>query len=183
MMRFLHAMLLSAVVGTGMCLAAEDSTSSPPRTTELVARFRDGSTLRRITLQDGLEIQTKYGKLTVPIGAIRRVEFGRHTSDETLQRIAEAVKELGSADFQKREAASKALIALGASAYPALVEAAKSADQEVVRRAQTALLTIRERIPEEDLRIPEVDVIHTGDCVLSGRMLAPVLKARTANFG
>jgi hypothetical protein len=183
MMRFLHASLLSAVVGTGVCLAAENSTSSAPRTTELVARFRDGTTLRRITLQEGLEIQTKYGKLMVPISAIRRVEFGRHTSAETLRRIAEAVRHLGSADFQQREAASKALIELGASAHPALVEAAKSSDQEVVRRAQAALLIIRERIPEGDLRIAEADVIQTGDCVLSGRILAPVLKAKTANFG
>jgi hypothetical protein len=176
-------MVLATLVGAGVCFAAEDSTPSTPRTTELVARFRDGTTIRRITLQDGLELQTKYGKLTVPINAIRRVEFGRHASDETAKQVTDAVKQLGGTDFQQREAATKKLIALGASAYPALVEAAKGTDQEVVRRAQTALLAIRERIPEEELRIPAVDVIHTADCVLSGHILSPVLKGKTANFG
>jgi hypothetical protein len=176
-------MALAAMVGTGFCSAADDNPLSTPRTTELIARFRDGTTIRRITLQESLEMQTKYGTLTVPMSAIRRVEFGRHTSEETRKQIADSVKQLGGADFQQREAASKSLIALGASAYPALVEAAKSSDQEVARRAQMAVLTIRERIPEEELRIPEFDVIHTGDCVLSGHLVSPILKGKTANFG
>src|SRR5437660_3856124 len=49
--------------------------------------------------------------------------------------IAKLVKQLGSSDFQKREAATKALTAIGFPALQALRIAAKDGDAEVARRA------------------------------------------------
>jgi hypothetical protein len=42
---------------------------------------------------------------------------------------------------------------------------------------------VREEVPEEQLQFKEEDVVHTRDCVLTGRILNPTLKARTDNFG
>ncbi len=183
MARFLHGMVLATVVGTGVSFGAGDGPPSTLKKAELIARFRDGTIIRRITLQEDLEIQTKYGKLTIPVSDLRRIEFGLHIPEKTAQRIAGAMHQLGAKDFQNREAASKELRALGAPAYPALLEAAKGSDPEVARRAQEVLLYLRERVAQEDLQIPTEDVIHTSNCVLSGRILSQVLKGKTMYFG
>lgn len=59
------------------------------------------------------------------------------------QRVAELVKQLGDAAFDKREAAQRELETIGAPAIPALTEATKSSDPEVATRATEALTRIR----------------------------------------
>jgi hypothetical protein len=144
----------------------------------------DDTTVRRAVLQDSVEITTKYGKLAVPVGDIRRIEFGLHLSEETGKKVAEALKQLDSDNFARREAASKELVALGYQAYPALVEADKATkDQEVLRRIQAAILAIQGQVAEELLRLKPSDVIYTRESVLAGRISSPALKVRTVYFG
>ncbi|HZT82897.1 MAG TPA: HEAT repeat domain-containing protein, partial [Gemmataceae bacterium] len=57
-------------------------------------------------------------------------------------RIKDLIRDLGNDDFDKRQAASAQLTAIGAPAAPLLREAAKSADPEVVRRAKECLKQI-----------------------------------------
>ena len=64
--------------------------------------------------------------------------------------VEKLLKELGSADFDAREAASAGLIKLGAPALGLLREAAKSKDPEVADRAKKALLAIEARQPVLD---------------------------------
>jgi hypothetical protein len=150
---------------------------------EVTAYFHDGTVVCKATIQDSVELVTKYGKLTVPVRDIRRIEFGLHFSVETSRQIDEAIIQLGSDKFEQRQTASKQLIALGFRACAALQTATKSADKEVASRAQAALDKIREDTPEEQLNLKADDVIYTADSVLSGRITTPVLKARTENFG
>jgi hypothetical protein len=154
-----------------------------PEDVEVEAHFLDGTTVRRAVLKVGVEIKTKYGSLTVPVSAIRRIEFGLHVPEETAKRIEAAVKKLGSERFEEREAATKELVGLGAKAYQPLQNAAQSKDKEVARRAQEALERIAEDVPEEQLQTKPDDVIYTKDCVLTGRIQNPVLKVRTEYFG
>lgn len=72
---------------------------------------------------------------------------------------------------------------LGEYAYPAVQRAAKSADIETARRAQSLLKTIREKIPEEKRRVKGHDVVHTIDFAIAGHIKPSALKARTAYFG
>jgi hypothetical protein len=181
-MRHALEFVLAGLIGTGIGFA-QDEPKSAPRTDEVVARFHDGTTLRRIVLQESVEIQTKYGKLAIPVRDIRRIEFGIYSSPEDVKKVAAAIRNLGAEDFQLREAAGKELIALGARAHAALLEAARSGDQEVARRAQEVLDRLREQVPEELLRRKPEDVIRTADCVLTGRIQAPTLKVRTPLFG
>ena len=55
------------------------SKESSPKIAEV--RFGDGSVVRMTLLQDQLEVMTRYGKLSIPITEIRRVEFGLHIPD------------------------------------------------------------------------------------------------------
>ena len=181
MTRRIQGMLL-LLLGS-LPILADEATKSPLPTVEMVARFHDGTTIRKAVLQDGVAIATRYGKLTVPFGDIRRIEFGLHIPDETAQKIDEAVRNLGSDQFQRRDTASKELIALGFRAYGAVQSAAKSKDKEVSTRAGVILDKIRSATPAELLQLKAHDVIHTRDCVLSGTIQSAVLKAKTVNFG
>jgi hypothetical protein len=164
----------------------EDKKPAPAPTVkegEVVALYHDGTRLRTILLQETVEIVTRYGKLTVPTKDIRRVEFGFRLSEETRQKIETAVKDLGSNNFQAREAAMKDLTALGRLAYPALVKAAKDNDLETTRRVEDILKAIREKVPAELLRSRSDDLVHTVDFTIAGRLDAASLKAKTDHFG
>src|SRR5262249_6610035 len=65
---------------------------------------------------------------------------------------AALVRQLGDGKFAKREAAGKALEALGAPALPALREAAASKDAEVRRRAERLIAAITQRLDRADVR-------------------------------
>lgn len=158
-------------------------TTTPPKTLEAVAVFHDGTTIRRAVLQDNLEVTTKYGKLTVPISDVRRIEFGLHVTEESKKKVEELVGKLGSEQFEEREKATKDLAALGAAALAALEKASRSTDKEVATRARQALDRIRATVPHDRLTLKEDDVIHTRESVITGRIATSVLKAKTEYFG
>jgi hypothetical protein len=159
------------------------ATGQERKSDEASVYFHDGTVIRKAIIEDNVEIVTRFGKLTVPVRDIRRIEFGLHLGAETSRQIEEAVRQLGSDKYEQRQAATKQLVALGFRACSALQAAAKSSDKEVATRAQAALDQIREETPEEQLNLKLEDVIYTGDCVLTGQITTPVLKARTDNFG
>src|SRR5438105_3336180 len=98
-------------------------------------RFSDGSTLK-LTLKDAkLDVVTPYGRLSVPVGEIQRIDFATRLTADTTKRIEEAIPNLAHPQFAKREAASAELFKLREKSYPALLDAAKSKDAEVSRRA------------------------------------------------
>jgi HEAT repeat protein len=71
--------------------------------------------------------------------------FKNRTIDGTLdERVKALIKLLGDEDFEKREAATQGLIAIGARAKPALEKALKEGDIEIVRRAEDCLKRINE---------------------------------------
>jgi uncharacterized protein (TIGR03067 family) len=77
----------------------------------------------------------------------------RGDPDEPLdaERIARLIKQLGDDDFDKREAASKALDAIGELALAALRIAQSSDDAEVHRRAEAIIQAIQRRITNREL--------------------------------
>jgi hypothetical protein len=150
---------------------------------EIAAYFHDSTVIHGVVVRENVEIMMRFGKLAVPFSEIRRIEFGHRVPDDVAGKIEEAIKRLGHEQFPQREAAGKELIAHGKLAYPALVTASQSADKEVSRRATIALEKIREAFTEEQLQFRTDDVIYTRDCVLTGRIASPVMKAQTQKFG
>jgi hypothetical protein len=152
------------------------------RPNEVEVRFRDGSTMRMLILQDVLDIDTRYGRLTVPTNEVRKIEFGFRISDELARKIEAAIRRLSDASFEKRQEASQQLTEIGAPAWPALQTAARSEDPEVARRVRDVMDQIRERVPASRLKFVADDVVQTIKFTIAGRILNPTIKARSAYF-
>src|SRR5262249_35952495 len=147
------------------------------------AHLVDGSRVKVQLKDEKIEINTRYGKLLIPTADIRSLEFATRVAEDVQKRIESAVAKLGSDEPTAREAATTALLEIGAPAYPWLVEAAKGKDPEVIRRAEELIARIKEKTPEERLKVRKDDVIHTDDWKITGRLTGPTLRMTTAAFG
>jgi hypothetical protein len=177
---------LAAALTVGLCLAqapAPAPSQADKAAIEAEARFADGSVVRVHILQPSLEVKTRYGKLTIPVKEIRRIEFGLHLSEAARQRIADAVKELGAGAYRRRELAVRRLAGEGVPALPALLAASKSNDLEVARRAETAAVEIRTKAPDAAQRLRTEDLVETAQFPVLGEILTPALKAKSSYFG
>lgn len=146
-------------------------------------RFSDGSLVRMLLLQDTVEVQTRYGKLTIPLAEVRRIEFGLHVPEPVDQQITQSIKQLGSDLFKEREGATRELLQVGHWACLPLQRASRSTDHEVATRAASLLRQLSDRVPAELLRLKEDDVIHTAEFTVVGRIASPTLRAQSPHFG
>src|SRR5205807_9257960 len=146
-------------------------------------RFTDNSLLKLKLEGERLEFLTPYGKLSIPVSDVHRIDFATRVSPEANKRIQTAIKSLGSSEFRQREAASIELQSLGFAAYPALLEASKDKDLEVVRRAGDLLEKVCNSVPEEERQIRKHDVIQTEDSKITGLIQGTTLRATTSQFG
>ena len=173
-------MPLSALVillGAAGPTAADDKADKPA---EIAAYFHDGTVIHGAVVRESVEITTRFGKLAVPLGEIRRIEFGHRVPADVAGKIEDAIKRLGHEQFLQREAAGKELVGHGKLAYrPRRGLAAPTGS---VPRSH-ALEKIREAFTEDQLQFRTEDVVHTRDCVLAGRIASPVMKAQTQKFG
>jgi hypothetical protein len=175
------AVRVSAVLACFVLFAPNVAADIPPGAVEV--RFTDNSTLKLILKDAKVEITTPYGKLAVPTGEVQKIDFATRLTDDTTRRIEDAVADLAHKQFAKRDTASAELLRLREKAYPALLEAAKSKDSEVARRAEELIDRIRESVPAEHLEIRKFDVIHTEHSKFSGRIEGAALKAVSTQFG
>ena len=146
-------------------------------------KLSDDSAVKLKLCEDRLELQTKFGRLTVPISEIRKIEFGFRVSEEMAKQIDDAILNLGNPQFRIREEAGQTLLGLREKAYPALTNATRHADAEVVKRATDLMEKIKAIVPEARLNQPELDVIVTDDSRISGRILSRRLRAKSFTFG
>jgi len=134
-------------------------------------------------LQENLEVQTKYGKLTIPLHEVRRVEFGLHIPADVNTQINNSIKRLASDVYKERDNASKDLVQVGHFAFPMLQRASRSGDQEVAYRAVSVIKQISERVSPELLKLREEDVITTAEFTVIGKITSPTIKAHSPHFG
>jgi hypothetical protein len=162
---------------------AQVSTTSSPRPNIAEVRFGDGSVVRMTLQQEAIEVQTKYGKLMIPLNEVRRVEFGLHVPPEVNQQITQSIKRLASDVYKERDGASKELMQVGHFAFPSLHKASRSGDQEVSYRAASLIKQITERTAPDLLKLREEDVIHTAEFTVIGKITSQTLKAHSPHFG
>ena len=67
--------------------------------------------------------------------------------------------------------------------YPTLKVAAKSTDAEVARRAEELIEKLQNTMPESRLEMPDYDVIYTDLSKIAGKIMTPILRARSFTFG
>jgi hypothetical protein len=172
-----------------VCLAAstsglaQQSTTTSPRPNLAEVRFGDGSIVRMNIMQENLEVQTKYGKLMIPLEEVRRVEFGLHVPPDVNQQINQSIKRLASDVYKERDIASKDLVQVGHFAVPMLQKASHSHDQEVAYRAVSVIKQISERCAPELLKMREEDVITTAEFTVIGKITSQSIKAHSPHFG
>jgi hypothetical protein len=147
------------------------------------ARFTENSNLKLLLRDETIDIDTRFGKLNIPVAEIRQAEFATRIPEETAKQVGSAIADLGSPQFRVREAAMVELRSLKEKAYPALLHAAKHSDPEIMRRAEELLTKLREAIPEDMLEVREQDVLYTDDMKIAGRIGLAALRVRTTQFG
>jgi hypothetical protein len=177
---------LTLALCAALVAASPSRAQDPPRkdrACQAEVRFSDGSLVRMAILQENIDVQTRYGKLTIPLAEVRRIEFGLHVPGEVDQQIHHSIKQLGSDQFRDREGATRELLQVGHWACLPLQRASRSSDQEVAHRAATLLRQLSERLAPELLRLKEEDVIHTADFTVVGRIASPSLRAQSPHFG
>lgn len=146
------------------------------------ARLVDGSAYQVTVPTPSLEVETRYGKVTVPMAEVRHVFLGLRNSAEIQANVRVAVQQLGNRDDKVRDAARNELRNLREAAYPALWEGKNHPDSEVKSLAE-ALARSLEDAAGPPLRIREDDVILTQSHPVVGRITAKSLVVRAIPFG
>jgi hypothetical protein len=176
-----YAALSGVLIAASFTFAQESAKEAKTHLAEV--RFNDGSLVRMAILQDDLEVVTRYGKLTIPLRDIRRIDLGLHLPPGMDQQIDQSIRLLASNAYKERDDASKGIIQAGHLAYPFLKKASRNQDLEVAHRVTGLMKRIAEKHPPEMLRMKEEDVIHTAEFPVIGRIAAPTIKAHSTHFG
>jgi hypothetical protein len=173
--------LFLATLATAQQAADSKKASDPPMEAEV--RFTDGSIVRMSILQSHIEVQTKYGKLSVPTSDIYKIDFGVHVDADTEKKIAQAIDDLASDNYRMRERALGELVSFGPQAFPQVNRALQSEQLEVMKRAALAMDKIKAKHPVRNLRLREEDIIATSAFTIVGKVTTSTLKAKSENFG
>ncbi|HET6575009.1 MAG TPA: hypothetical protein VFG68_15490 [Fimbriiglobus sp.] len=147
------------------------------------AKFVDDSVLKVVALEAALTVSTKYGKLTIPLADVVRLEVGFRFPEGVEAQVEQAIGALGSPSFRAREDAEAALFKLAEYAVPALRRAAKNTDPEVSRRAGSLLKRLTEKLPEEKLTLKDYDLVETAEATVRGRVETVAVKVRNLVLG
>jgi hypothetical protein len=155
----------------------------PDLTGQAEVRFTDESVVRMVIIQEKLDVETKYGKLTVPTADVVKIDFGLHIPPDVEKKILQAIEDLGSENYKTREVAVKDLVGFGPYAYPQVYKASKSDQPEVQKRALLALEKLKSKYAKHNLRTREEDVIVTANFTVVGKITTPTMRAKAENFG
>jgi hypothetical protein len=175
--------LALAVLAAAPSFARADEDKSRPEDNEVQVQLANGSSVRLAVLHERIDVVTRYGPLAVPLKDIHKIDFGVRLPPAIERKVEAAVARLGSAQYTDRDGAERELLALGAHAYPAVKRAARHMDKEVARRAERLLATLREKLPDKELRDREDDIISTPGFTIVGRIAPASLKVHSEYFG
>jgi hypothetical protein len=186
MCRFSPLVALLAFAPGPLVARADDRPSKPiaaepPDVADV--RFADGSSVRMRIAQSAIDVTTRYGKLTVPVADIRRIEFGTRFPGGVREKIDAAIGKLTDADPKARQSAEAELRNHRELAYPALKRAAASADVDRALQATLLVRWLEEKVGPDKLKVRDQDTIHAAEFTVSGRIESPTLKGRTRYFG
>lgn len=176
----MNAALLLAL---SQLLAQPPAKSKPEPGAPVELRFRDNSVMKLSVLDAKMEMNTAYGKLSIPLVEIRRIEFRMRLPEDVVKQIETAIANLGHKNFKVREAAMSDLQSFQERAFPALVRAMASANPEVRKRAEDLLSKLRDKLPEERLKVRDKDLVHAGESVFAGKIDSAAIVVRTRQFG
>jgi len=183
---FTVALLFASAVAVGQPTpkppVADDKPVVSPEQ-ECECRFDDGSTMRMTVGTSAVTVQTKFGKMTVPLAEVRKMEMGFRYPEGVEGKVRVALSDLASPDFRTRESAQKTLMGCGEYAVPLVKAGVKSDVAEVADRCAIILKAITATLPEDKSDPTMEDVITTDEMVIRGRITSDSFKAKTKYFG
>src|SRR5436309_15124437 len=94
---FTASVLAAAAVAAADVPEPPRAPPGPPGTVEV--RFTDNSTLKLVLKDATIDVATPYGKLSVPVGEIQKIDFATRLTDDAAKRIEEAVANLAHPQF------------------------------------------------------------------------------------
>lgn len=171
-----HAVLASI-------LFASVARAGEPTGLPFIGGFTDSSSVPLFLPEGKLTFVTKYGKLTVPVSEIVRIELGFRYPDGLEAKILAATEELGSPDYQKREQAQKQLLGWGEVALPTLKKAMTGTNAEATRRSEEIVTKLQANLPRDRQEVHDFDVIVTETSSFRGTLEAETIQATTKFFG
>ncbi len=161
----------------------EDEETPQPADPRIVeVRFTDDSRLKAMLADERIDIESTHGKLSIPAGDVRVIEFAPRWTDEQKQEVERWIAELGSDDLSARKSAAGELLAHLDRTYAAIVQAARISSP-VAEQAETLLKQLREEYSPAELEPRDLDMVQTDDTKIAGRILNPVIKLQTTQFG
>jgi len=152
---------------------------APRRAGSLHLRFSDNSFVNILARDEKVTFVTEYGKLSIPVVQLQKLDLGRRVSDDVARKIAAAIAKLGSDDFEERERAAAELLRFGAKAYSDLQTAGEGGDLEVKLRARQILDKIKARIGPDSPQLRSHDIVWTGGSKIVGKVEDDVLQVST----
>ena len=151
-----------------------------PGDEQIRLHLMDGALIAGKLTVSEIEVETDFGKLTVPVARIRSLRPGMKSHPQLGRRIKELVEELGASQFERRETAQKELLKLGQPARAELE--AREEDRDTERRARIkAILAELDQSEEsagdvdgEDRAggpMRDSDAVETTDFTIVGRIV------------
>lgn len=172
----------AVVLGCSLAFAADDKPVVPPPP-EYDCRFDDGSVVRLTVGTSVLTVDSRFGKMTVPLSEVKKVEMGFRYPAGVQAKVRQAVEDLGSTNFRTREAAQKTLLDIGEYAVPLVKAGTASGVPEVAERCVVILKAITATLPDDKSDPVMEDVITTDEMVIRGKITSDSFKATTKYFG
>lgn len=171
-----------AVVASPLVLGA-DPPAAASTEPQFEARFLDGSVAVVTVSEATVAVNTRYGKLTVPLAEVKKIELGFRYPDGMEAKVKAAVEDLGASDYSLREDAQKRLISYGEYAVPAVRAAAAGGTPEAAERCRQILKKLGDKVSSEKLDPRETDVVVTEELTIRGKIETAAFKARNKYFG
>lgn len=183
--RSLAAAALLLAAAPAWCQEEEEQESARGAVDPRVAlvHFTDDSRLKVLLADERIEVESAHGKLSIPAEDVRVIEFAQRWTAEQTQEVERWIAELGGDDLPVRKAAAAQLLAHPDRTYAALVQAARSSSPSLVEQAEELLKQLREEYSPAELQPRDLDMVQTDDTKIAGRLVNPVIKLQTTQFG
>src|SRR6185312_9065733 len=123
---------------------APPSAAPSPGAEQIRLHLMDGSLISGKLTVSEIEVETEFGKLTVPVLRIRKLRPGLGSHPQLGRQVQQLIEELGSNQFESREAAQKALLKLGLAVRAELEQRQEDRDNERRTRIKAILAELDE---------------------------------------
>lgn len=137
--------------------------------------LNDGSLISGKLSVKQIEVETSFGKLTIPVTSIRSFTPGLGRRPEVGVQVGQWIEQLGSVDFTQRETAQRELAKLGATIRPELEKRQDDKDTERRNRVKALLAELDDAEGADDDQTgivrQERDVVETTEFTVVGSIL------------